>query len=73
MAEKKKLKKQLWRIYCAAAILLTILAFSPLVIPEGKHLPMLAGLPYTLWMGILLSAALVLLTYLATRVHPAEE
>ncbi len=67
---KLKLKKLAWRICCTAAILLTALAFTPLVIPAGRSTPMLAGIPFTLWSGILISIALVVITFLATRVHP---
>lgn len=65
-------KKTLWTLCCASVILLTILALSPAVIPTGRHTPMLAGLPYTLWTGILVSVLLVLITWVGTRVHPGE-
>lgn len=66
-------RKTLWQLCCASAILLTILAFSPLVIPPGKYHPMLAGMPYTLWTGILVTVLLVVVTFLGTLVHPGQE
>jgi hypothetical protein len=62
-----------WRLCRAAAITLAVLSFSPLVIPPGRHEPMLWGMPYTLWMGILMSMALVGLAWLGARVHPGRE
>lgn len=64
---------QRYWVWCkVAAILLTALSLSPLVIPAGVYKPMLLGMPYTLWAGFLATVALVLLTYIATRVHPDE-
>jgi hypothetical protein len=59
-----------WRICYVAAILLSVLSFTSLVIPQGVYKPLLWGIPYTLWTGILVTVGLVLLTYIATRVHP---
>lgn len=67
-----KNKKLVWRITCALVVLFTILAFSPLVIPNGKFQPEFLGMPYTLWMGILVSLILVTLTYVGTKVHPGS-
>jgi len=66
-------RKWIWRALCAIAILLTLLALSPLVMPKGQHRPELAGLPYTLWMGILVSVLLVAITYLGTLFHPGRD
>jgi len=59
-----------WRICCVVAILLSVLSFTSLVIPKGIYKPMLFGIPYTLWTGFLVTVGLVLLTYIATTVHP---
>lgn len=64
--------KKYWIISCAALILV-IITFTPLVIPYGTYKPMLLGLPYSLWMGILVSIGLVVLTFIATRVHSERE
>ena len=63
-----------WRICYGTVIVLSILTFTPLVIPAGVYRPMLWGVPYTLWVGILVTVLLVVLTYAATKVyHPTEE
>ncbi|MEM6628083.1 MAG: hypothetical protein AAF694_00345 [Bacteroidota bacterium] len=66
-------KPFLWRLCCAGAILTSILSFSPLVLPPGVFTPKLGPVPYSLWMGILLTIFLVLLTYLGARVHPGHK
>lgn len=74
---EKKLKKYKWYygITVGLAVLTVIFSFSPLTIPHGQYHPEIAGIPYSLWMGILTTIVLVALTYVATRVHPgsAEE
>ena len=37
-----------WTVLWISAVVFTGLIFSPLVIPAGKHLPMFAGMPYSL-------------------------
>lgn len=55
-------------------LLLISLTFSPLVIPERTMTPWLLGMPRTLWMGILLSLALLLLTLVtALRMNREEQ
>ena len=56
-----------------SVILIIIVTFSPLVIAQGKVKPFLLGLPYTLWMGILLTIALVVITLIAGNVLPNDE
>ncbi len=62
-----------WRLCCGAAAALSVLAFTPLVIPPGRYEPMLAGMPLTLWAGIGIACALVALTFVGARVHPDVE
>lgn len=62
-----------WRLCFGAVIVLSVLTFSPLVIPSGTYRPMLGGMPYTLWTGILLTVFLVGLTYGATRYYPVHD
>ena len=64
---------QPWRYCCIAAIFLALITFTPLVTPNGVYRPELLGMPYTLWVGIILSILLVLVTYLGTRVHPGNK
>ena len=61
-----------WRLCCTAAILLVALSFTPLVIRPGVFTPKLFGIPYTLWAGILIAIGLVVLTFIAVRVHPGK-
>ncbi|UCG27843.1 MAG: hypothetical protein JSV24_00360 [Bacteroidales bacterium] len=62
-----------WKICCLAAILLSVITFTPLVIPAGKYVPQLFGMPYSLWIGILITVGFVILTFLGTIVHPGKK
>jgi len=62
-----------WKLCRLAALLLSALAFTPLVIPAGRYEPMLAGVPLTLWAGITVAFGLVLLTGIGARVHPGNK
>jgi hypothetical protein len=66
-------KSTLWRICCAIIIVLSVLAFSPLVLTQGEHLPELFGMPRTLWLGILIAFLMVGLTFIGGRIHPAND
>jgi hypothetical protein len=63
-------RKAIWYACTAGVVLLCALCFSPLVIPAGESQPALMGLPRSLWLGLLLYIGVVLLTVIATRVHP---
>ena len=54
------------------AVLLAALGLSPLVIPAGISEPSVLGMPYPLWTGILVTACLILMTYIGSRVHPGN-
>ena len=64
--------KTYWHLCIAAAFLLSIVTFTPLVIPEGVYEPMVFGIPYTLWMTFLIMLLFVLITYIGTQVHPGR-
>jgi len=66
-------KKTLWNVCLAGAAALSVLTFTPLVIPPGEFRPMLGGIPLTLWTGIVIAFLFIALTYLAGRVHPEME
>ena len=70
--EKSQRKIINWRICIFVVILLTALGLSPLVIPAGIFKPSFLGMPYTLWMGILVCIGLVLMTFIGARVHPGN-
>ena len=61
-----------WKMCVAAVIFLSAITFTPLVIPAGVFEPELFGVPYTLWVSILITVLLVLITYIGTRVHPGR-
>lgn len=61
-----------WRLCYGSAFVLSVLTFTPLVIPSGVYTPTVLGLPYTLWTGILMTVALVLLTFAAGQVYPPD-
>lgn len=63
-------QRTLWRLSVAAVVLLSVITFTPLVLPLGSRRPFVLGMPYTLWTGILVTVAFVGLTYVATQVYP---
>ena len=71
MDPKKRSKR--YFLLILAALALSILTFTPLVMPPGKYEPMFLHLPYTLWTGFLVAFLLVLLTLLSVRTHPGKE
>lgn len=64
----KKYRLFIWPASCVGMVILSIIAFSPLVIPPGKYLPTLFGLPYSLWTGIAITLSMMILTVLAALV-----
>ena len=69
----KDKNRMYWRILRTAAIILCLLVFTPLVIPQGVYKPELFGVPYSLWTSFLITVALVVLTYLGTKVHRSND
>ena len=59
-----------WIACCTGMIILSVLTFTPLVIPAGVITPLLFGIPYTLWTGMLIAILMLLLTIVASLVHP---
>jgi len=70
--KKSQRKITNWRICIIVVILLAALGLSPVVIPTGVFKPGFLGMPYTLWMGILVCIGLVLMTFFGSRVHPGN-
>ena len=68
--KKSHRKKIYWRICIVVVIFLTALGLSPVVIPPGVYQPGFLGMPYSLWMGILVTLCLVFMTLIGSRVHP---
>lgn len=61
--------KNLWKFTRLGVVLLSILIFTPLVIPENVYKPEVAGLPYTLWTGILAYLGFVVLILTGIYAH----
>jgi len=53
--------------------LLSIIAFTPLVIPSQTVEPVVFGMPRTLWAGILISIGLMILTIVGACVADSNE
>ena len=66
------MKKKL-QVVNALAVILAIAVFTPLLIPKGVYLPMLFGLPYTLWMGVLVTIVFIILTWCSAVLYKAME
>lgn len=64
--------KLLLKILDGLAMLLCIVTFSPLVIPPNEAKPYLLGIPYTMWMGFLVSVLFVILAYLVSTINNKE-
>lgn len=71
LTEKKR--KLYWRITAAVAVVLILITFTPLVLSKGKIEPKFLSMPFTLWTSILITIALVVLTYIGGRVHLKDE
>lgn len=69
----KSNKKILWLLCCISAAAIVIIGFTSLTIPENILHPKFLGMPYTLWVSMLLSILLVVLTILGTLVHPGKD
>ncbi|MCK0148039.1 hypothetical protein MWU78_20500 [Arenibacter sp. F26102] len=68
----KYVKEKLWLLCCISAAAIIVFGLSPLALPKNTFDPKLFGMPYVLWVNILLSIGLVLLTVLGTFVHPGS-
>ncbi|HEC43686.1 MAG TPA: hypothetical protein ENI20_12750 [Bacteroides sp.] len=66
-------KTRIYRLLILLAIILSIITFTPLVMPYGKHEPSLFHLPYTLWTGLLVALCFVILTWFSIHNHPGKE
>lgn len=57
----------------AVFVLLTVISFTPIIIPQGQYKPELFGIPYTFWTGFLITLFLVILTFIGMRLHPGAK
>lgn len=67
---KRSSRRLYWRLCCLAFVALSALSFTPLVIPPGITEPMFGNLPRSLWSGILIAFAILILTLAGVLVHP---
>ena len=58
-----------WRFLVGLVILLFLIEYSPLVIPQGQFKPLFFGFPYSLWLGILFAILVVSLTYIGSKIY----
>jgi uncharacterized membrane protein len=61
--------KRLWTLARLGVIILSILIFTPLVIPKNEFRPEFMGMPYTLWVGILAYFGYVALIMIGIYAH----
>ncbi len=66
-------KSIIWKICYTAVLAIAILTFTPLVTPDNQFEPTLWGIPYTLWVGLLITFILLLITIIGSIVHPGSE
>lgn len=69
----KQRNKLYWKICIASVLVIVVLGYTPLMLPEGKYQPMLLGIPFTLALGFLATVLLVVFTYIGAKVHPGSD
>jgi len=62
-------KRLVLRLLDSLAMLAFIATFTPLVMPKNELSPALFGIPYTMWMGLLVSIFFVILAYLVSLLN----
>jgi hypothetical protein len=68
-----KKNRKYWTLCAVLVIVLMVLGYTPLMIPNGVYKPMILGIPYSLWTSFLVTVALVVLTYVGSKVHPGRD
>ena len=68
----KKRRLVLLRILDGLAILTLVATFSPFVIPQNETGPYLMGVPFTMWMGFVVSIVFVVLAFLVSVVNKED-
>ncbi|MEA3461327.1 MAG: hypothetical protein U9R49_05570 [Bacteroidota bacterium] len=67
-----KKSKTYWTLCAVLVIVIMVLGYTPLMIPNGVYKPTILGLPYSLWTSMLATVLLVALTYIGSKVHPGS-
>jgi len=73
MRSRSSYKPLVWKLCCIGIILLSVLTFTSLVIPAHQFEPTLSGVPYTLWVGITMTAVIMLVNAVGAVFYPGEE
>jgi len=68
-----KKNKKYWTLCAVLVIVLMVLGYTPLMIPNGVYKPVILGIPYSLWTSFLVTVALVVLTFIGSKVHPGSD
>ena len=68
-----KKSKKYWTLCVVLVIVLMVLGYTPLMIPNGVYKPVILGIPYSLWTSFLVTVALVILTFIGSKVHPGSD
>ena len=68
-----KRNKKYWILCAILVIVIMVLGYTPLMIPNGVYKPVILGIPYSLWTSFLLTVALVVLTFIGSKVHPGSD
>lgn len=69
----KNLKHKIWIATAIMAVFLSLITFTPIIIPLNHYRPEFLGMPYTLWAGVMLMIAFILNTLIAIFVHPGND
>ncbi len=67
------MKNKIWLVIRVVFVFISLFSFSSFVIPQNVYAPMLSGIPYTLWVGILISISLLILIIIASKFLPSDE
>ncbi|MEN8156259.1 MAG: hypothetical protein ABFS10_04860 [Bacteroidota bacterium] len=62
-------RKVLWWLIQAGVLVISVLVFTPVIIPNGKSAPELFHLPFTLWTGIIVYIVLIVINFVGVAVH----
>ncbi|SHK00506.1 hypothetical protein [Pseudozobellia thermophila] len=68
----RKHNRHLLTLLDSLALLVFIATFTSVVLPENTMDPFLMGIPYTMWVGFLVSVAFVVLAYLVSLVNKED-
>ncbi|PZX51442.1 hypothetical protein [Algoriphagus chordae] len=66
------MKSKQWKTLVLAVIVMTVCTYL-FVFAEGKLEPSLAKVPYVFWTGFLVTALVVLATFIGSKVFPFED